>query len=191
MLGSYFHYWLMGLAVGLVFRLARELAVLRLFLCKIILEIARIGRYRGPRWGGEQEQARGLVDTDSTKKTYTTQEHSCLPFYPLSSPPLVPVRRADPTCDRHPPTSVPPPTHPGPDHLRQAHPGPRPRRLVCQDRRHDMLGYHLAHPPGRVDHRWHLRAAGTDLFGILGPYRRTRSGKLKRGRVHRQSPLRW
>lgn len=52
-----------------------------------LLEIARIGRYRGPRWGGEQEQARGLVDTDSTKKTYTTQEHSCLPFHPLSSTP--------------------------------------------------------------------------------------------------------
>lgn len=51
------------------------------------IEIARIGRYRGPRWGGEQEQARGLVDTDSTKKTYTTQEHSCLPFHPLSSTP--------------------------------------------------------------------------------------------------------
>jgi hypothetical protein len=75
-----------------------------------------------------------------------------------------------------PPAGLPPPPHPRPAGVRQAHPGPGVRRWRPPHRRRHLLGDHPAPPPRPVEQRRRGRAAPPGGAGHRRPHARPPAG---------------
>ncbi len=101
-----------------------------------------------------------------------------------------PVRRPAPCPPRPPSAGLPPPTHPRPAGVRQAHPDPGVRLRLPPYRRCHLLSDDPAPPPRRVDHPRPARAATAGGAWRLRPAVRAGAGAPGGGRLHHQGTLR-